>query len=96
MLLISLTLKEVIREGAKIISMPMKDNKNRIFAEKEKTNAHRLTRKAYQFRNSRQICGTMGPTSHQQKLTAIPGDKNWKRIKNNVGNVTLAPSENST
>ena len=52
-----------------------------IFAKKEKANAHRLNRKAYQFGNSKQICGNLGPTNHQQKLTSLTLDKIWKRRK---------------
>ena len=68
--------------------------KSTTFVEKEKTNAHRLTRKVYQCSNSKQIRGTLGSTNHQQKLTSLPGDEDWKQTKKNVGNV--APSETST
>ena len=57
--------------------------KSIIFAEKEKTNAHRLTGKTYRCCNSKQICGKLGPTNHQLKLTSLPGDKNYKWTKKN-------------
>ena len=66
-----------------------------VFAQKEKTNAHRLTRKAYEFIKSKHICGTLGPTDHPQKLTSLPGDKNWKRTNKNIRNEAVAPSESS-
>ena len=70
--------------------------KSRNFAEKEKTIVHRLAHKAYQFCKSKQICGTLGPRHHEQKLISLPGDENWKRTKKNIGNEAVAPLENST
>ena len=81
MLLISKKLAKVIRAGAKMFSMPVKGDENRSFSEKEKTNGHRLTHKAYQLGKSKQICGIFGPIKHQRTLTSLPGDENWKRTK---------------
>ena len=69
--------------------------KSRIFAGKQKTNAHRLTCKSYQCGNSKQFCGTLGLKTHQQELTLLPDDKNWKWTKK-VGNEGVASLENST
>ena len=80
----------------KIFQCQWKRMKSRNFAGKEKAIVRRLTQKTYQFCNSKQTWGTLGPTNHQQKLTSLPGDKNWKRTKQNVGNEAVAPLENST
>ena len=60
--------------------------KSRSFAEKEKTIVHRLTHKAYQFCNSKQIWGKVGPTNSQQKLAPYRVKKNWNRRKKKCRN----------
>ena len=95
-LLISLTWADVIRVCAKVFSMPMKDDvKQDFLLKKKKTNAHRLTCKAYQFGNSNQTCRILGPKHYQQKLTSLLSDKSWKRTRKIVGNEAVAPLENS-
>ena len=84
MRLISKTLAKVICAGAKMFSMPMM-TKSSSFSVKEKTNAQRLTNKAYERGTSKQNCGTLGPKDHQLKLISIRGDRNWKWTKANVG-----------
>ena len=55
--------------------------KSRSFAEKETTIVLRLTHKWYQFCNTKQFWGKLGPKNHQQNLTSLPDDKNWKWTK---------------
>ena len=64
-----------------VFELQWKIMKTRNFAEKEKTNVHRLTHKAYQFGNSNRIWWTLRTTNHQQKLILLPGDENWKWTK---------------
>ena len=59
----------------------MKANEKQEFAAKEKTIVHRVAQKAYQFCNSKQSWGKMGPANHQQKPSSLPDEENWKETK---------------
>ena len=74
----------------------MNDNEKQEFCWKRKNKCSQTNSQSEPILQKQINLRNIGSINHRQKLTLLPGDKNWKGTKKNVGNEAGAPLEKST